>query len=351
LVVIAIIGVLIALLLPAVQAARESARRMQCANNLKQFGIGVHNYHDAFNNAPALWAWGPTCHLTYVSTQVVLLPYMEQTATYEKWLTHEQNSPGNYKSIWSSPDNAGNPFHDLVPYMHCPSNNNSKKLSPLYSFAGTSYRPSVGDGIWHINEGPPQYNSTYPAQAKVDTRGAFTAIAWHSFDTFTDGLSNTIGMSEGVNGTEYDDPTIKAGVALVTTIYKSSAANPGDCFSTVRDPNNPSMMIASKKATGWRGLGYFDGRAIPSAFCTVLPPNSPSCIYSQTNVTSWGVLSASSNHTNGVNVMIMDGSVTFVSETVNCGNDFNRPQVVNGTSPWGIWGAMGTPSGGETGSL
>src|SRR3954470_16964481 len=78
LVVIAIIGVLIALLLPAVQQAREAARRAQCSNNLKQLGLGLHNYHDAFKCFPPgsvvdkFWGW-----------QSLLLPYMEQNQTYD----------------------------------------------------------------------------------------------------------------------------------------------------------------------------------------------------------------------------------------------------------------------------
>src|SRR5258708_16872297 len=82
LVVIAIIAVLIALPLPAVQAAREAARRAQCVNNLKQIGIGLHNYHSATNALP--WGEGYRYGKVYAdsSAHVLLLPYLEQTTLY-----------------------------------------------------------------------------------------------------------------------------------------------------------------------------------------------------------------------------------------------------------------------------
>src|SRR3954466_15697046 len=99
LVVIAIIGVLIALLLPAVQQAREAARRSQCLNNLKQIGLALHNYHDAFNVLPpgarrsrdganTIEAWGSW------SIHSMLLPYLDQTATADL-LNYDANSYRN----------------------------------------------------------------------------------------------------------------------------------------------------------------------------------------------------------------------------------------------------------------
>src|SRR5215213_2228919 len=84
LVVIAIIGVLIALLLPAVQAAREAARRVQCTNNLKQLGLGVHNYIDTNTTLPPSGGWNSGWNAStngvvqFYSMKVRLLPYMEQ---------------------------------------------------------------------------------------------------------------------------------------------------------------------------------------------------------------------------------------------------------------------------------
>jgi len=83
LVVIAIIGILVSLLLPAVQAAREAARRMQCGNNLKQFGLGLHNYHDVYGAFP-IGAVGHRDANPRSGWQILILAFMEQTSLYNQ---------------------------------------------------------------------------------------------------------------------------------------------------------------------------------------------------------------------------------------------------------------------------
>jgi prepilin-type N-terminal cleavage/methylation domain-containing protein len=91
LVVIAIIGILIALLLPAVQAAREAARRMQCSNNLKQIGLGLHNYHDTFGTFPP-----GASQDQYLGYATRLLPFMEQKPLYDRV---------DFENVYSTPNN------------------------------------------------------------------------------------------------------------------------------------------------------------------------------------------------------------------------------------------------------
>src|SRR5437868_7938249 len=82
LVVIAIIGVLVALLLPAVQSAREAARRMQCSNHLKQYGLGIQNYHDTYQVYPIDSTGANGSAIPRLTWQVRILPYMEQQAVF-----------------------------------------------------------------------------------------------------------------------------------------------------------------------------------------------------------------------------------------------------------------------------
>ncbi len=128
LVVIAIIGILVALLLPAIQAAREAARRTQCTNNLKQFGIGLQNYHDAYKCFPSSGAcnWGRP----EVGWQVQILPFMEQQNVWDaiKIGDNTDNTGRNpgYTPYWDmlvDPNNPGGPRYrqTQVPYTRCPS--------------------------------------------------------------------------------------------------------------------------------------------------------------------------------------------------------------------------------------
>ncbi len=99
LVVIAIIGILVSLLLPAVQAAREAARRTQCANNLKQLGLGLHSYHGVHNRLP----WGnayPGGIMATVSWAAMILPYIEQQGHYEQFdFSKDMNHAANLQAL------------------------------------------------------------------------------------------------------------------------------------------------------------------------------------------------------------------------------------------------------------
>ena len=142
LVVIAIIGVLIALLLPAVQAAREAARRTTCANHLKQYGLGIHNYHDTIKVIPpaAVGNWNTAPRITW---HVRILPYTEQTSLYEK-LNMKLTTVPDQVVPKPKAANALARAHQ-VPYARCPDDNSREfNGNTTNGRAQSSYAGSIG---------------------------------------------------------------------------------------------------------------------------------------------------------------------------------------------------------------
>jgi len=358
LVVIAIIGILIALLLPAVQAAREAARRMQCTNNLKQFGIALHTYHDARKVFPAanhgccpldmtktppeewLWPYG---------TVFSLLPYLEQTARFADIDTKRYRNylrPGGIElQPWTNDiSNQG-----LISTMVCPSDGNA--LTPALESNGcrVSYCTSHGDNVWD--------NGRHNASEGGGQRGVFCAHDNTPISKITDGTSNTIAMSEMIGATVRSSTMLKGGIVVSQTAHLDW--DPVACKTQV-DPNDRNQLVGDG-LWHFRGNWFTDGRAVSSGFTTVLPPNSPSCIGNDPpNPTqqeyAWGVFSSASNHTGGVNCLVADASVQFVSDTINYSipdnQNPNADKKIEGRdgrkSNFGVWGALGTINGGES---
>ncbi|MBQ7815183.1 MAG: DUF1559 domain-containing protein, partial [Thermoguttaceae bacterium] len=169
-----------------------------------------------------------------------------------------------------------------------------------------------------------------------------------------DGTSNTLFCSETVSGDAGASMRIKGGVigtGSPTAINStdSNLTSRANCFNS-RDPDDntsydPDRYVA---ASAWRGCRWADGRISVTGFNTVFPPNAPSCA-NGTSDNNWGIFTASSNHSGGVNAAMMDGSVRFVSETIDCGSYLTEKQNHGrAKSLFGVWGAMGTPAGGET---
>jgi prepilin-type N-terminal cleavage/methylation domain-containing protein/prepilin-type processing-associated H-X9-DG protein len=357
LVVIAIIGVLIALLLPAVQMAREAARRMTCTNNMKQYLIGLHNYHDTLQSLPASrYRMPSTPSFTSGSMTFVLFPFMEQQAAYET--TVYGLSTFSPISIAASPAMRNIAFKTFG----CPSDphfgqcydsgsNPISRCNIMYSAADTIRR----------NHYSPPYSAPGVADYDAATnRAPFSPFKWKELGAVNDGTSNTVAISESATPKDIDDNAIRGGV--VSNCGGSLHDNPKtNCFDK-RDPANPNFFKSTLTSNIYslRGLRIDMGYLVYSGFCTILPPNSPSCAvnsHTTTNISNDGyaLMSASSYHSGGVNTGFLDGSVHFVQDGINCGNLSNPPfpsgTTQTGASYYGIWGAIGSINGGENASL
>ncbi|MDO5553666.1 MAG: DUF1559 domain-containing protein [Planctomycetia bacterium] len=345
LVVIAIIGILIALLLPAVQAAREAARRMQCTNNLKQIGVGLHNYHDTNFAFPAMGGYrgnpaGDT--FNFWAFHYAILPFCEQQARYEaiknSSVTGNDRIPGG-SGVFEATEG-------VIPYAYCPSEPNKETLERTKYESRGNYMGCVGDSQKFTLDA-----TKFPLKTTADLRGFFRdLLVWTTFASLTDGSSNTIAASErGL--AQFGERLVKGNIVVLTT-----SVVPATCMS--KKPSEaayPSSVTVSENSLTCESLWY--GLPHSMYFHTILPPNSPSCWLDDYNDS---IASASSYHSGGVNVLLADGSVRFVSDTVNAlspvasGADdpYNDgTEVKSGKSPYGIWGAMGTRNGGETASL
>jgi prepilin-type N-terminal cleavage/methylation domain-containing protein len=327
LVVIAIIAILIALLLPAVQQARESARRTQCRNHMKQLGLAMHNYHDNFLSFPFMrWTTGNVYYNNHAS--LAILPYVDQAPLYNQLsapltigaTTYQPMGFANAPYSW---DTVYTPWKQQVSGYMCPSDPNSLVK---YSNIGTqSYRLCLGDSV----------NGMYAA---TSTRGIFGSISRTQMRDITDGTSNTILMGERANKNFGDTNKVLWGVAAsidVSTPAPCVAVTAGNSYTTgtalIRGTDVPSM--------------WSDGSPHCAGFTTVLGPNSGSCSNS-TNYVADSIISATSHHTGGVHVVMADGAVRFISSSISTGNLAVAP--TSATSPYGVWGALGTKAGAES---
>jgi prepilin-type N-terminal cleavage/methylation domain-containing protein len=387
LVVIAIIGVLIALLLPAVQAAREAARRMSCTNKLKQIGIGCHNMHDTLGHLPSACCQKELCvdvlkplgFATYAAMQtsggnrgrwhgrgrigwtLAIFPFMELNAVYEPFANEARNC-GTTGAQYGFAVNAQtptitpyggsaipNPLAESIHSFLCPSDPVQK---PVQGQSPNSYHCCVGDEQAIVLE------EMNPAcLSECHNRGVFTngLVTEVSFASIPDGTSNTMMVSEAGISSE-SSPNIsvafiRGGIARAG--YGSSLWSATGYVATCAAKRDQGTGIKDY-GTSAVGTRIGDAYSAYTAYYSVLPPNSPSCSNESTSSDGENALvTANSYHVGGVNAVFADGTVRFVSETINAvsagvvltsqiGKNFT------GDSPYGIWGALGTRDGSES---
>jgi prepilin-type N-terminal cleavage/methylation domain-containing protein len=285
LVVIAIIAVLIALLLPAVQQAREAARRAQCKNNLKQLGLGLHNYHDTYNTLPPgaiqNFETNQQNEATWVS---MILPYIDQQTIYMR---------ANFSSCFGCTSAPGNPSYEIttiaIPMMLCPSDVDVDLV--LNAFRRGNYVANIGLG--------PLHSLTTPNDPSRAAMGPFEMNSKRNFKDFTDGTTNTV---------------------IVSELMKV----PGADFRGMMHYPEGSMYTHDRSPNTGIPDGLRSGYCISTARAPCVGTHSA---YNDRQVT----LSARSQHIGGVHVLLGDGSGRFVSENISLQ----------------IWQALGTPDKGE----
>ncbi len=307
LVVIAIIGILIALLLPAVQAAREAARRSQCSNNLKQVILALHNYHDTHQTFPSGVIWGPgkaPYTLPYHHTWLVMiLPFMEQQPLYD---STNLMLPVWGQTIVSTP----------VASLRCPSDAGRFRPSDTSNIAVTNYAGSEGYH-WHptCNINPATTGQWYTAGSQAfgdkftqacSLNGLFTVTQTYRIASVVDGTSNTIAVAEddsmGFGGgaiRSCGTGLRRTGTPVFDSAFVGTAVNGWGANETGANAVSPD---GSAKTNGT----WFRNHSFTPTYIAAYGPN-----------TNWP--GASSYHPGGIQVGLADGSVDFLTETIDWG--------------------------------
>lgn len=333
LVVIAIIGILIALLLPAIQAAREAARRAECISNLKQFGIALHNYHSARKSFPAGAIINPAdASDVYATANTSLLPYFEDSALHS---IYNPNKP------WES--QADGVAGVVIRVFKCPSSTAPNPfIDPLFS-------DWAKDGVLGITEY--SYSMGYtdsfcvkksggPGKVPKSQRGMFSPAFGASIRQITDGTSKSIAMGDAAGGPNWlvcrkqsappNDVTKWTARCTVGNWQKSSSGEIPDASMgwIIGEPNNDFY------------ISQLGSRSSIFA-CTIEPMNKSPVTETYLNLAFYGaeatamemlpnyeckasfaggqhaVSNFRSDHPGGCNFLMADGSVAFITESID----------------------------------
>lgn len=286
LVVIAIIGILIALLLPAVQAAREAARRSQCSNNLKQIALGVHNYMDTHktfppgivDTDPALGSpVGEAENRNGLAWSALILPFVEQGTIYDQVKTETLSCGRNWARDYAGSDDMIPVAEQVIASYNCPSDT-MKGVNTKRKFQ-------------NISPGKTNYIGNSGSSAAMDQRGVFWAGSEIEFRDIRDGTSNTAMVVERTGSTEI-----------------GSASCEGQPCNW-----DAGLWIGSRpigSAVTWHtGLNLTDVCSYGGRNATYMINRS-----NRTWGATWG---NGSDHPGGLQWALCDGSVDFVSETID----------------------------------
>jgi hypothetical protein len=354
LIVATIVFLLLGISLSGLQAARETSRRLSCAANLRELGLGLLHHHQALGVLPpfcggpdstSTQVWGsppqprpyPRPGIGLASGFVMLLPYIGEPALFAE--IEAAGWPFACSPLYASA---------RIPVLSCPADPSPRSHNYLFSI-GDRYR-----GFWPAAVTPAAENAEFQAWL----RGLFGLQSRVRLESVRDGLSNTIALSECVRprglGRVVPANETVAGVRY----YAAGEAVANDRHAVSFSDAPPAACLASFAERGFRpgttllilnyspGWLWSFGRPSHVSFSTVLPPNAPRCSDMETQ----GSLTPQSLHPGGVFGLMADGAVRFIADDIDAG-DPSLPDRQTGPSPYGVWGALGSRAGAEVASL
>ncbi len=304
LVVVVVVGLLIAIMLPAIQMAREMGRRVQCGNNAKHLSLGVQEYHDAFHTFPYGNAQAATAFSGY-SIHARILPYIDQAPIYDAI---------DWKLDYSDPRNRSAKMK-LISTFICPSD--PDRLPPDLGGRNNYY----GNCGTNILAGAPPTSSADPNFGMQPCNGVFERDKVNRFADLADGSSLTAMFSEKCKGDGNN------GVVSPKTDTFRPGTFPGTADQALADCMACNLEDISKQGVSNVGAPWMHAYHSTTLYYHVAPPNGRSCMFPPGRSMS----TANSYHPGGVIVAMCDGSVRFIPDSIDLA----------------VWRALGTRSSGD----
>lgn len=296
--VVAVIGMLVGLSLPAIQQVRAAADRAACSNHLKQLALAAHHFENTYGRFPGI---GGDSSQWAFSVQAYLLPFMEQTSLKQGINLREPLMTGRGGGQQFNPVQA-DAARTSVAVLLCPSDSQDPIFPANHgaATAGTNYMVNTGTGQGTM------YDLRFP------TDGMFWYNSKVKLRQVLDGTSNTVLFSEALlgEGTDYDGPQPPDATRYYANLSGSHKVAPQ---GGVDPPLEDDQWQSATKWKGNRGGAWIWGRSFTTGFDAYLPPNAP-----QPDMAAHGSgrFAARSAHAGGVNVALVDGSVRFISDTI-----------------------------------
>jgi len=313
LVVIAIIAVLIALLLPAVQAAREAARRSQCVNNLKQLGLAVMNYESSHSILPSTCTYGASTIGNDFSMKGHIMPFLEQTQVYNAM---------NFLAAYNNAINLTATSTKVAAFL-CPSDAGTSNRviaadpSKTRTFAETNYGNNIGTSMSFTGG---QFDG--PAYSLGSALGAPVKLA-----SIVDGTSNTAifsewtkGQNSSVNNPKWQVYNLNQSISWTNPLSPTITTTLVDAVTQLKSACGQSTTV-TMTTKGYSWLFYECG--VGGGYSHIMTPNQKACQWSNLagnpngNAKHATLIGASSYHSGGVNIGLLDGSVKFIKDSIS----------------------------------
>ncbi|MGO8750531.1 MAG: DUF1559 domain-containing protein [Thermoguttaceae bacterium] len=342
LVVVAILSVLMAILIPAVQSARESSRRIACCNNLKQLGLAAQGFHAAFHAFPPArdphiltgdqWGLFPS-----------MLPYFERTITFDDLDMNVPIDDPSNQSVVNKP----------VSLLRCPSDSDvlttSANANAFASWQHNNYKGNAGNdtGAATVRK-QLGWSGTLVSALVEQNNGVFVTGKTVGYDDILDGTSTTALFAEAVLG-DADNGTISipgdwfavtvTGTGTGGAITRTDVYNAAQGVTRLTTAASPAQYSGDNNQFSYSGNSYLPGNVVASRYNHIEPPNACSILAGDAPRADFGAAldlgptatTASSPHPQGLNLAMADGAVHFVNDDIE----------IN------VWWALGSISGHE----